>query len=104
LREIIEITYAYDIIDNKTYYNKTLCQEFVDCSQCTSYEAYYQTLSHAFDQVKIDFIRYHDIFQTAQPSDAYTAAVVEIMRRYCAYLLDMIHIAYSGLPFEIEKM
>ncbi len=104
LREILELTYAYDITDHHIYYNKTLFKEFSDCSQCKSYDEYYQTLSRAFDQVKNDITYYYGVFQTLQSLDVYTATVVDIMSRYCEYLLDMIQIAYTWLPFEIEKM
>ena len=94
LREVVEITYAYEKKWNH-WYNKTLFDELIDCSKCTEYENYKEIVWWFFEST----------VQTLQnfANKLKTEWLELIVQRYCLYAIDMINLANTWLPFELEK-
>ena len=94
LREVVEITYAYEKKWN-TWYNTTLFDELVDCKSCKEYTDYIKTVWWFFESTTKTLEDFAKILHNDW--------IELIVQRYCLYAIDMISLAYIWLPFELEK-
>ncbi len=99
LHDLIEITYAYDLREDGTFFNRTLFSTFTNIADCKTYQDVYELvmrrLEHYYQQV--------ELYQEKLLHTRTFSFKHRIVERYLQYVLDVLQVVMMGVPFEIEK-
>lgn len=100
LHDIIEVTYAYDIRKDGTFFNKTIFTDFVNTSDCQNYQAIYELVMRRLEF----YLHQVETYQQQLTQGIHEKTYMhEIAEKYLNYVKQILQVVMIWLPFEIEK-